>query len=192
MARGEDTRSALLEAAQQIVMAEGPYRLTLDAVAARAGVSKGGVLYHFPNKDALLVGLLARAFETMKGWVEARVAGATPGQGAIARAYIDFVREVHGSERDMPTMGAALLACAALKRELLAPFHMELSDWLERMVEDGLPRDAAALVWLTLDGAWLNGVLGTFDLEASVFEAAEGALQLLERIVAEAVAGSAP
>jgi AcrR family transcriptional regulator len=192
MGRGEDTRSALLEAAQQIVLAEGPDRLTLDAVALRAGVSKGGVLYHFPSKEALLTGLLARAFETMKRWVDARVAGEAPGRGAIARAYIDFVRSVHESEQHMPTMGAALHACAALKRELLAPFYAELSQWLEQMVADGVPRDAAALVWLTLDGAWLNGVVGAFDLEASFFEAAEGALRLLERVVSEAVAEARP
>jgi AcrR family transcriptional regulator len=192
MSRGRDTRAALLESAQQIVLEEGPDRLTLDAVAARTGVSKGGVLYHFPSKDALLAGLLGRAFEAMKQWVDARVAGAAPGRGAIARAYIDFVRAMHGSEQGMPTMGAALYACAALKRELLAPFYAELSEWLERMVVDGVPRDAAGLVWLTLDGAWLNGVLGTFDMEASFFDAAEGALRLLEGVVSRAVAGADP
>lgn len=190
--RRQDTRSSLLEAAQQIVLAEGAERLTLDAVAVRAGVSKGGVLYHFPSKDALLAGLLSRAFETMKRWVDTRVAGEAPGRGAIARAYIDFVRAVHDSRQEMPTMGAALYACAALKRELLAPFYAELSEWLERMVADGVPRDAAALVWLTLDGAWLNGVVGSFELEASFFEAAEGALRLLERVVSDAVAEAAP
>lgn len=186
MARRPDTRAALLDAAQKIVLDGGAEGLTLDAVAAAAGVSKGGVLYHFPNKDALLSGLLARAFETMKRWVEIRVADAAPGQGAVARAYIDFVRAIHRSE-GMPTMGAALYACAALKPELLAPFYVELSEWLEGMVADGLPRPAAALVWLALDGAWLNGVVGTFDLAPSFFEAAEGALALLERVVEDAV-----
>lgn len=187
MAKARDTRSALLDAAQEIVLASGPDRLTLDAVALKAGVSKGGVLYHFPNKDALLAGLLQRAFDTMKRWVEERVAHAKPGRGAVALAYIDFVRVVYRSETDMPTMGAALHACAALKRELLAPIYAELEEWFERMIADGVPRDVAALVWLTMDGAWLNGVVGAFDFDPSFFEAAEGALQQLEGIVAKAV-----
>lgn len=187
MPRRSDTPSALLDAAQKIVLDAGPEGLTLEAVAAAAGVSKGGVLYHFRNKDALLSGLLGRAFETMKQWVEARVADAEPGQGAVAHAYIDFVRAIHRSE-EMPTMGAALYACAALKPDLLAPFYGELSEWLEGMVADGVPRPAAALVWLALDGAWLNGAVGTFELAPAFFAAAEGALALLERVVDDAVA----
>ena len=34
--------------------------MTLDAVAQRAEVSKGGLLYHFPSKEALLQAMLAR------------------------------------------------------------------------------------------------------------------------------------
>src|SRR5687767_7614478 len=52
------TRQRLLEAANRIVRRDGGARLTLDAVAAEAGVSKGGVLYHFPNKDALIGAML--------------------------------------------------------------------------------------------------------------------------------------
>ena len=41
---------------------DGPQALTLDAVAAEAGVSKGGLLYHFASKrellDAMLMGFL--------------------------------------------------------------------------------------------------------------------------------------
>ncbi|HRF96958.1 MAG TPA: TetR/AcrR family transcriptional regulator, partial [Aggregatilineales bacterium] len=31
---------------------------TLEAVAAEAKVSKGGLLYHFPNKNALIMGMI--------------------------------------------------------------------------------------------------------------------------------------
>ena len=33
---------------------EGVVKLTLEAVAQRAGVSKGGLLYHYPSKEALI------------------------------------------------------------------------------------------------------------------------------------------
>ncbi|MCL4694718.1 MAG: TetR/AcrR family transcriptional regulator, partial [Candidatus Hydrogenedentes bacterium] len=44
----------LLDSAEAVVVEGGPSRLTLDAVAEKAGVSKGGLLYHFPTKDALV------------------------------------------------------------------------------------------------------------------------------------------
>src|SRR3712207_9422759 len=43
-----------LEAAERVVARDGVARLSLDAVAGNADVSKGGLLYHFPNKDALI------------------------------------------------------------------------------------------------------------------------------------------
>ena len=51
---GNNKRAFILEAAAGIVEASGAAHLTIDAVAAAASVSKGGVLYHFPSKQALL------------------------------------------------------------------------------------------------------------------------------------------
>jgi len=58
-------RDRILEAADQLVAAQGASNLTLDAVAQAAGLSKGGLLYHFPSKDALLMGMLDRHCEQM-------------------------------------------------------------------------------------------------------------------------------
>lgn len=54
------TREKLLDTYETILIADGERAATLDAIAAGAGVSKGGLLYHFPSKDALVVGLLDR------------------------------------------------------------------------------------------------------------------------------------
>ncbi|BAZ22193.1 transcriptional regulator [Kalymmatonema gypsitolerans NIES-4073] len=57
------TREALLRAASQVVINKGVEALTLDAVAQQAGVSKGGLLYHFPNKDALMGGMVEQLIQ---------------------------------------------------------------------------------------------------------------------------------
>ena len=48
------SKQRLLKAAAEITALDGAANLTLDKVAERAGVSKGGLLYHYPNKQALL------------------------------------------------------------------------------------------------------------------------------------------
>ncbi|AND16081.1 TetR/AcrR family transcriptional regulator [Rathayibacter tritici] len=53
-------RDRVLDAFEQLLIEQGERAATLDAVARRAGVSKGGLLYHFPSKDALVDGLLLR------------------------------------------------------------------------------------------------------------------------------------
>lgn len=40
--------------------------LTLDAIAKKAQVSKGGLLYHFPSKDALVRGLLEHHMDSFE------------------------------------------------------------------------------------------------------------------------------
>src|SRR5699024_7061579 len=52
-----DTKTLLLQSTSRIISERGFGRLTLDAVCKEAGVSKGGLLYHFPNKEALIQGL---------------------------------------------------------------------------------------------------------------------------------------
>lgn len=53
MSRPPHAREKVLRAYVDLLSEDGERAATIDAVAARAGVSKGGVLYHFPSKDAL-------------------------------------------------------------------------------------------------------------------------------------------
>lgn len=56
--KGEQTKVAILLAAEQ-VFAEAGYRgSSLAAVAERAGVTQSGLLHHFKNKEELLLGVL--------------------------------------------------------------------------------------------------------------------------------------
>ena len=63
MARKPVARGAVLDAFESLLIEVGERAATLDAVAGRAGVSKGGLLYHFPNKEALIGVLLDRLDE---------------------------------------------------------------------------------------------------------------------------------
>ncbi len=56
-------RDRLLDSAEQLVATIGGANLTLEAVAEKAGVSKGGLLYHYRSKEALLLALVHRHLE---------------------------------------------------------------------------------------------------------------------------------
>lgn len=60
MARKSVARDAVLDAFEGLLIDIGERAATLDAVATRAGVSEGGLLYHFPNKEALITASLER------------------------------------------------------------------------------------------------------------------------------------
>lgn len=50
----------MLDAFQRLLIEHGERETTLDGVARAAGVSKGGLIYHFNSREALIEGLLAR------------------------------------------------------------------------------------------------------------------------------------
>jgi len=56
----DNARERVIDAAEQVVIEAGAGHLTFEAVASKAGVSRGGLLYHFPDKKALLRGMLDR------------------------------------------------------------------------------------------------------------------------------------
>src|SRR5438876_12218385 len=66
--RGANTMlpGKLLDAAEAVVVRQGISNLTLDAVAAAAGMSKGGLLHHFRTKDRLVVALVVRSAENWR------------------------------------------------------------------------------------------------------------------------------
>ena len=58
-----ETRARLLVAAREIFLESGYRGATLDAIAARAGFTKGALYWHFPNKQALFFALVADSIE---------------------------------------------------------------------------------------------------------------------------------
>ena len=61
-------RERILDTFESILNTDGERAATLDAVAAKAGVSKGGLLYHFPNREALITGLAEVARTQPEAW----------------------------------------------------------------------------------------------------------------------------
>jgi AcrR family transcriptional regulator len=69
-----DTKRGILEAAYGLFYREGFARVSVDSIAAAAGVTKRTVYYHFDSKDALVGAVLAHqhdyALGRIQGWAE--------------------------------------------------------------------------------------------------------------------------
>ena len=81
MAATEDTREALIEAAMELLLEDGPGAIGLRAVARRAGVSHGAPYRHFDNHDDLLCAVAERGCRQL--WE--RCVHAQSGAGSDAR-----------------------------------------------------------------------------------------------------------
>lgn len=148
-------RTELLLAAVALVRRGGPEALTLDAVAAEAGVSKGGLLYHFPSKDLLFVGLVEWAIAGFQERLDARLAEES-GPGAYTRAYLRATFE--GPPDELAT-AVALATVLAARPDLLEPLRAGYREWTGRIGDDGLDPVDAEIVRLASDGWWWGGLL---------------------------------
>lgn len=144
-----------------MVIRDGVARLTLDAVAAEAGLSKGGVLYHFPSKDALIRGmvdhLISEASSALNRFIEAD----PEAKGRFTRAILsvnfpDPETEVEHHNR----VAAAMLAAILTNPALLEPVYEAYRDINARLLEDGIDPVRARIVQLAADGLWMAEMLG--------------------------------
>lgn len=164
-------RDRVLDAYESLVIEQGPGGATLDAVAASAEVSKGGLLYHFASKEALVAGLLDRLRERSAADAELMHAdpdGAVayylrtsvpggPSPAGLTRTYLATLRIADGSA----TGAVAREALAAVDGDGLAALRGEIEDpvlaWLVQLVGDGL-------YLRTLTGAPLTGGVSPQEL----------------------------
>lgn len=149
-------KDAMLDAAEVVLTEQGAWRLTLDSVAEQAGVSKGGLLYHFPTKDALLQTLVARLMARASAKRTERRAESENDAEAVLKADVESC--LLDTDRD-PQLCAALISALANCPDLKEPirsFHEARFTELDSLDVDD---DEAAILLLAADGLMLMETL---------------------------------
>ncbi|HLU58678.1 MAG TPA: TetR/AcrR family transcriptional regulator [Pseudonocardia sp.] len=145
-------RDRVLDAYETLLIEHGGAAVTLDAVAAAAGVSKGGLLYHFASKEALAAGLLDRLrersaadAEAIRSAPEGAVAyyvrtsapgGASP--GGLTRTYLAVLRLADTTAAKQAVRDALARVDADGYAALLDELGDPVLAWLAQLVGDGL------------------------------------------------------
>ncbi len=149
-------RPHLLEATAALVFEQGVGELTLERAAAAAGVSKGGLLYHFPTKAALLGAVIDDVIDRFEQVVEARAAE-DPRPSGWAHAYVDATFD---TEVSRPDLAAALLTSPDADPAVLERCTERMISWQRRLESAGIDPATAAVVRYACDGWWTLGSLG--------------------------------
>jgi len=152
------TKAKLLDAAAEVVRSDGVSNLTLDRVAEAAGVSKGGLLYHYGTKQELIAAMLDRTLVRADTQLDELANSNGRTTGAFAQAYLDYVRADQPAELDSAT---GIFASAALDDGDLTPAHTQFATWQDRLLtNDGLDPTLALLARVVGDGLWLIDLFG--------------------------------
>jgi AcrR family transcriptional regulator len=147
----DSSREKIIDAAELVVIEQGAKHLTFDAVSAKSGVSRGGLLYHFPDKDALLEAMLERVGRKTKD-VRARKQAELPEEqraDAASVAVLGFLDEDDATRR---SRAAALFAIVTHRPELLTPLRESYRSYVKQLSGNGLTLEKAAIIALATDG----------------------------------------
>lgn len=159
-------QDTLLDAAEAVVARQGIANLTLDAVAAEARMSKGGLLHYFPAKDRLVEALVIRCAEGWRSCYTEAYERTPDGPGRMARALLNHcLSDAKCWTEELRRSSSAVFAALAQNPALIEPMRAVYADLHRRIAEDGLPPGVGEAVAAAIDGLWLDWVLGIVPLE---------------------------
>lgn len=177
----EETRELIFAACNRILQREGLSSLTLDAVAEEAGLSKGGLLYHFPSKVELIEALFQYHIDRFNQRLEQLVAAEEAGIGGWLRAYAQASIE-QITDPDKASMFASLFAAGERYPSVLAIMKRSYDEWQLQVESCGVAPSVAMLVRLAVDGLWFTEM---YQYAPPNLEQRQAVLQLILQLTSE-------
>ena len=157
----EETRRHLLDVVGDLILEKGLAAVTLDAVADAAGVSKGGLLHHFPNKKALLEEFVEDGTNSFHESIQNIIASDPDETGRSTRAELRSIANTKDTR--CTRMWIALLASSHENGD----FHKRIREHFFRIMNDDAPGDDVnvmlAIVYLAADGLAVANLAGAFQ-----------------------------
>ncbi|RVW00377.1 TetR/AcrR family transcriptional regulator [Rhodococcus spongiicola] len=152
-----DTRDRILDALERLLLDVGVAQVTLEGVAAAAGVSKGGLLYHFPTKESLLASMVRRLGERS----DRQLADAVSRGGTVSEIYLQCPETESDEEIALfRSMLAAMRSADGRHDEVQQAVADVMHSWdagLAAEIDDPVQ---AEIVRLVGDGIYLAALLG--------------------------------
>lgn len=144
------TRAAILAAAAE-AMAERGTGVSLDYIAKRAGISKGGLFHHFANREALIVALVGDSQQQLRDNVLKHLDLSENSPGKLLRAYVRALTS--GSEDIMQYFTSASIWSGI--DQIPRVVEIAAADakwWAENLAADGLSPDRILVVRRAAEG----------------------------------------
>src|SRR3546814_587223 len=127
----ELVRRSLIDCAGRIVAEGGVGGATIQAVAEAAGVTKGGLLHHFPSKQILIEALFVDLLEQLGAQIDQAMEADEGSYGRFTRAYLQAMTRL-AAETSNGVWTALTLAMQS-EKSLRALW----SGWLEARLQIG-------------------------------------------------------
>jgi AcrR family transcriptional regulator len=157
------SRQAILDAAVNLLAEVGAGHLTLEGVAQRAGVSKGGLLYNFPTKNALLAAMI----DGHMAWAKLLLAEMEDTPDAAIREIVQRQFDARFSwlcNAATDRTAHSMLAAVAEQPELLEPIRKLQRAFWEKIKAGATDPNRLWLAWLASEGLLFDELMSLSPL----------------------------
>lgn len=154
-------RDAVLCAAERVVSRNGAARMTIEAVAAEAGISKASVLYDYKTKQALIKAVIERRVAAESRRLREIIEGFSEAPDCAIRGCIAAVANRSLSDADR-AVALSLTAALAQDPELRAPLQEKCCQQIAEILETSSRPRNALLAFLALEGLKLLECFGIY------------------------------
>lgn len=152
-----NSREKILTAAADVAREAGPGNLSLDAVASRAGVSKGGLLYNFPSKAKLMQALVEEYLNDFQQALETARA-AEPDKSLLSN-YVRLSAQECDETKDAASW---IFSAIAEDPDFLTPMKTFKHQLFERLKADTPDLKTLLVTYLAIEGL---RSLSLFDID---------------------------
>lgn len=160
-----DTRARILQAAKTLAESHDAIQgvtISLESVAQAAGLTKPGLMYHFPNKEALMLGLVDHAAQQWHQRLHNHT-GSEPAEVSAFerhRAYVCVATTAEVSRADYWIFSDALY-----HPTLAASWDGYLGPWFDTTGLGASARGLLTTARFCADGAWMSEATGVFPAD---------------------------
>ena len=154
----------VLDAAEAVIHESGGRNFTLDAVAERAGISKGGLVYTFPTKDGLIHAALEREVARFQEAVRRRLGNGPSRPAQWVLAHIEEALD----EDEASTRKAAFLVTALVHApDMLGPVRRLYQTLLDPLRSEQGEAAEIRHALLAVEGIFLLKGLGFVEVSSN-------------------------
>lgn len=148
------SRANLLDCAMELILERGVEGLSFDSLSQKSGISKGGVLYHFPNREALN---RAVRLHVRQRYLAARREMTDDLPEGKTRALKGWALASLQNRSNLDAVSAKLMTSGLWVASEGREHHRER---LTTVVNAGASFNRAALVYLAVEGLWFLDLAG--------------------------------
>jgi TetR/AcrR family transcriptional regulator, fatty acid metabolism regulator protein len=159
-------RQQILLAAIKLLGTKGYANMSINDIVAESGISKGGIYWHFKNKDAIIEAVFVSILDAQLAYIESQLAGTDPARDKLRRIF--GITHLVGEERTPPPLEFYALAArdAALMEQVRGYVHV-YQERIAQVIQQGIdsgeftsvdPRMTALNLLSILEGVLLIGL----------------------------------